>query len=254
MAHQGKSITQRAKAFDELERLWADARFASLHGPYAGDLRAVVTTFLLLQARGERITWGDLHKRVTGGRLGPALGYWARGILQSDLPRYAPPESRRGIRCPVPKTRGRNAGQPCARSYATMSRVTNATTGEWELVGWCRDHELHHRAAAARERALTAVPEPLPNTGGLLPSYLPRFDWREMYQKVDERWREPFVGIVADDWPVLAKTHTPPVGRPALTVVPDASEPRNATALLGAAETKPEPPALRLVTTERTTS
>jgi hypothetical protein len=249
--HQGKSITARAKAFDQLERLWADPRFTTLHGGYARDLRATITVWLLLRARGERITWAGLYERVTTNRPRADLGYWARGILQADLPRYAPPEDR-GRRCHVPKTRGPNTGKPCGRSWAVGSRVTDPATGEWQVLGWCRDHAPLQRAAAAREAQLTAVPEPLPNTGGLLPSYLPDYDWASMYAKVDERWREPFVGIVADDWPVLAKTHTPPVGRPVLELVPDTPEHPAVNATLLGDTTRPEPPTLRLVTTTDT--
>jgi len=241
--HQGKSLIQRAKAFDQIERLWADERFVAMNGREADDLREFITVFLLQQARAGKITWRTLYEQATAGRYRAQIGYWQRSIIRADLPRYAPPEPRGyGRPCPVPKTRGKNAGQPCGRHYVVAHRVTDPETGEWQLTGWCRTHEAYSRAAIAREKSLTNVPEPLPNTGGLLPSYLPNYDWRLMYERADERWKEPYVGIVADQWPVLAKTQTAPVGKPALTSLDGGGDDKGPVG---------PPPALRLVTTDR---
>jgi len=240
--HQGKSITNRAKAFDQIERLWADGRFTTMSSRDGDELREFITVFLLMQARGEKITWQRLYDRLTAGRYRAQLGWWHRGILRADLPRYAPVDPPNYRQCPVPKTRGKNAGKPCGRSYVVSHRITDPETGEWQLMGWCRDHEPHGRILIAREKALTDVPEPLPNTGGLLPSYLPNYDWQVMYERIDERWTPPYVGIVADDWPVLARTQTAPVGKPSLTSLDGGREEAGPPA---------PPPALRLVTTSR---
>lgn len=234
---------------NRLERLWGDPRFVD--GRERGeDLREFITAWFW--ARYEHGTvqdavWKSLRARIR--RSGDQHYLW--GLYRADAPRFEPSwEAYR--RCEVPKTRGPNTGEPCGRANGTTFRVTNPATGEWRLATFCRQHDEHGRAARAAEQALVNVPEPLPNTGGLLPSYIGASNWPDMYAGARRGWKPPYVGIVADDWPVLAKATTAPVGKLGLTVIEGGRGhepvPVHGGIQLGTpAPDRAEPPALRLV-------
>lgn len=233
---QGKSLIQRAKAFDQIDRLWADERFDDGRR-YGHELRAFITGYLVARARhgDHKAAFEEALAHVTGRYLG--VGHMWRMLLQEDAPRYTDrSDSRRG--CPVVKTRGKYAGKPCGRYQSFTARVTNIETGEWTLEGWCRAHEAAYRTMRAREQTLTNVPEPLPNIGGLLPSYLTATNWPDLYDSACYRWKPPYVGIIADQWPVMAKVATAPLMKVSLSLVAGGSQP---------AETSGPIPSLRLV-------
>jgi hypothetical protein len=214
---------------DKLTKLWADDRFTE-----ATRVRDFINAWL--------ITRYDLPHdeafKETLRRLGDRGHAWW-GTVRDDAPRF---DGMLGAskfrRCPVPKTRGPYAGEPCGRSFARQTRVTNPATGEWTYQGWCRQHEQHWRTMAARERTLTNVPEPLPNRGGLLPCYIPASNWPDVYVWAMSHWKPPYVGICADDWPVMAKAAKAPLTKVALSALDGGRE----SAPSGAA------PVLRLVT------
>jgi hypothetical protein len=83
-------------------------------------------------------------------------------------------------------------------------------------------HRLHAEQARimyARERSLTNVPEPMPNSGGLLPCYIRANNWPDVYVWADASWTPPYVGICADDWPVMAKVAKPPMTKVTLSAI-----------------------------------
>lgn len=219
---------------DQLARLWSDPRFVD--GRDSGTaLREFINAWLW--ARFEHGAdrdpmWAALRDRIPGSRNQHYL--W--GIYAADAPRYQPPFE---YGCVVPKTRGPNAGKPCNRSGSTF-RVTDPATGEWRMATFCKHHTLEADAARAAEKALVNVPEPLPNVGGLLPSYIKARNWPDMYARARHGWKPPYVGIVADDWPVMAKAVKAPVVKAGLTVLDGGGE------RLGPVH-RQEPPALRLV-------
>lgn len=222
-----------------LEQLWSDERFTDGRKQGA-DLREFITAYLWAAyegATGDEL-WESMRKRIVRSEQ----QFYLRSIYTADLPRYEPVSFRQGDRwpgCPVPKTRGVNAGKPCGKRGRSSFRVTDPETGEWSMVTYCTAHKAIGEQASAAERALVNVPEPLPNTGGLLPSYIKAADWPDMYAAVAHDWKPPYVGIVADDWPVLAKAVEAPVERFALKAIDGGRE---------AAEQDPtEPPVLRLI-------
>lgn len=201
-----------------MDRLYADARFADGrdNGP---ELRGLIAAYTTLGLHGHtKGRWEAAVAACATGRF-TGVGWWVGSVIRADAPRFEPPRQNRWG-CNVPKTRGPNVGKPCGKSGTTF-RVTDPATGEWSLATYCRaQHHAEGQAAYAAERALTGVPEPMPNVGGLLPSYLPAGNWPDLYAQARHGWTPPYVGIIADQWPVMAKVATPPVGRPvALTAV-----------------------------------
>lgn len=81
----------------------------------------------------------------------------------------------------------------------------------WAIGHWfCRRHEDHAKRVAEQVRAQNeAAPEPIPNQGGLLPSYFDA-DWEKVYRHyAGERWQVPVYGLRADDWPIPGKQPVP---------------------------------------------
>lgn len=74
----------------------------------------------------------------------------------------------------------------------------------WVTAHWfCKRHKDHADRVAEQVRAQNErSPEPIPNTGGLLPSYF-KADWTKVYRHYRPRWTPPVYGIAADDWPSL---------------------------------------------------
>jgi hypothetical protein len=200
-----------------LTRLWADDRFVG-----ARQTREFINAWLVT-----RFAISDHEEafRETLRRIGADKPYGWHRILSEDAPRFDGLRGRKHWRCPVLKTRGPNEGRACGKYPALQMRVTDPATGEWEMQGWCRQHEAHARIMQAREKALVDVPEPVPNTGGLLPCYIPATNWPDLYMAARSWWKPPFVGIVADDWPVLAKAIEAPRTKVRLTAVEGTGKP-----------------------------
>jgi hypothetical protein len=130
------------------------------------------------------------------------FGFWR--IIAEDAPRYTPGEYMGMGTCPAPMIR---RSGPCGRSGSYGFRVTNPADGTWQMVGYCSRHVDFARKAEAVERAQAragGIPEPFPNVGGLLPSYI-ACDWPDLYAQARPGWKPPRVGICADDWPAMAK-------------------------------------------------
>lgn len=72
----------------------------------------------------------------------------------------------------------------------------------WVTAHWfCKRHKEHADRVAEQVRAQNdAAPEPVPNTGGLLPSYF-KADWAKVYAHYRKGWEPPAYGLCADDWP-----------------------------------------------------
>ncbi|CQR59254.1 sle1_087 (plasmid) [Streptomyces leeuwenhoekii] len=72
----------------------------------------------------------------------------------------------------------------------------------WITARWfCKRHKDHADRVAEQVRAQNEqAPEPIPNTGGLLPCYF-KADWEKVYRHYRPRWQPPKYGICADDWP-----------------------------------------------------
>jgi hypothetical protein len=72
----------------------------------------------------------------------------------------------------------------------------------WITAHWfCKRHKDHADRVAEQVRTQNEqAPEPIPNTGGLLPCYF-KADWEKVYQHYRPHWQPPKYGICADDWP-----------------------------------------------------
>lgn len=222
-----------------LDRLWADERFIDGR-PRGTELREFITAFWITK-------WqiGDHHKaiaearrRTCSVRAHQGTKWPWRWLLEADAPRFEPRDLSSWV-CQTIKTRGPKAGEPCGRPGGICHRVTDPETGEWAIRRWCNAHRNEGDLLWARERELSSVPEPLPNVGGLFPSYLKASNWPDLYASARPSWKPPYVGIVADDWPILAKTADPPRTKPQFQTITGEAE-----------QTGHRPvPALRLVTT-----
>jgi len=74
----------------------------------------------------------------------------------------------------------------------------------WVTAHWfCKRHKDHADRVIEQVREQNEqAPEPIPNTGGLLPCYF-KADWEKVYRHYRPRWEPPSYGLAADDWPAL---------------------------------------------------
>lgn len=142
---------------------------------------------------------------------GPRKGSRLADLIDADRPRYEPPRPSWECRAPMVRRRG-ECGQQAVNHTYTADPVTGWQTPQ----PYCRRHETWgHKLDAA----LRADPvEPIPNRGGLMPSYL-RADggdqaWIPLYRRASDwkrsLWEPPArYGLRADDWPVPGETPAP---------------------------------------------
>lgn len=84
----------------------------------------------------------------------------------------------------------------------------------WVTAHWfCKRHKAHADRVAEQVRVQNEqAPEPIPNTGGLLPCYF-KADWEKVYRHYRPRWEPPKYGLAADDWPTLDEAQPRRYGR-----------------------------------------
>ncbi|MFB8182666.1 hypothetical protein ACFC8N_43085 [Streptomyces sp. NPDC055966] len=93
-----------------------------------------------------------------------------------------------------------------ANSYRCVEEK-DPRTG-WVIAHWfCKRHADHADRVAEQVREQNeAAPEPVPNTGGLLPCYF-KADWEKVYRHYAGKfWEPPRYGLCADDWPAPGET------------------------------------------------
>jgi hypothetical protein len=77
--------------------------------------------------------------------------------------------------------------------------ITGWVTAHW----FCNRHKDHADRVADQLRDQNErAPEPVPNTGGLLPVFF-KADWEKVYRHYRPHWTPPAYGICADDWPSI---------------------------------------------------
>ncbi|SET49446.1 hypothetical protein [Nonomuraea wenchangensis] len=113
-------------------------------------------------------------------------------------------------------------GTICGATATIRVKERDMVTG-WHTNHWfCRRHAARAREVKQQLAARGEPPEPIPNTGGLLPRYFAA-DWAKIYalhcEKAYRRWTEPYCGVDADHWPTPGKTMIPK--RPRLALVAD---------------------------------
>lgn len=147
-----------------------------------------------------------LGTRQYGGKTQSIAGL----LVASDIPRY---EDDRSIpawhdqTCDAPMIR--RAGK-CGQPARDNSYTADPTTGWRTPVWYCRRHEGFGKDS---DCALRDAPEPIPNRGGLLPSYFRRkngiegwvYDYRWAYHQKNpfayKAWEPPSYGVDARLWP-----------------------------------------------------
>ncbi|MGW7283985.1 hypothetical protein ACWGH4_00540 [Streptomyces sp. NPDC054847] len=97
----------------------------------------------------------------------------------------------------------------------------------WITPHWfCKRHKGHADRVTEQVREQNeGAPEPIPNTGGLLPCYF-NADWERVYKHYLPKWQPPKYGLCADDWPTPGETFAANRGR--LRLLADDLEPAGA--------------------------
>lgn len=129
-------------------------------------------------------------------------------LICDDTPRYEPDKKHSawsGL-CDAPMIR--RAGT-CGAAARGNSFTVDQATGWHTPIWYCNRHRDFGASADAALRAMPR-PEPIPNTGGLLPAYLVLrtgdAGWARLYEWASGwcryRWTRPTkYGLCADDWP-----------------------------------------------------
>lgn len=205
-------------------------KFAEIAHRIYQDDRADTQSRQLLLAVAYAITMAPLDEdtgvwRAICNALGPSITGWdgLRAEIRHDLPRYTPPGSRWGDDrldrlCRGPRMRAHPDGPDDFRNQLKIcgERTIDKVVEKDPLTGWhtnhffCTRHRDHLRRIAAQVAEQNAsAPPPIPNSGGLLPSYFDS-DWVWMYRWAtrNEAWEPPFYGERADDWPAPGEQPT----------------------------------------------
>jgi hypothetical protein len=193
-------------------RVWQDQRLT----PEARELLLLIAWVLRRDPNRGNDDW------TMWGRATEILGKGTRNkprlaeLLNDDRPRYEP-DWRSGpwqqSVCAAPMIR--RAGE-CGQNATEHALRIDPATGWQEPIWYCSRHREFGRAAQAAYRTQDK-PFPIPNRGGMLPSYLVHKNgdagWAKLYEWASKwcfsSWKPPQgYGLRADDWP------TPGVERP----------------------------------------
>lgn len=175
---------------------------------------------------GSLISWRKRASRILG-EYGPGPRRQSRlaDLLYADRPRYE--DEREGWekrQCAAPMIRRSGlCGQHATEHDYSVDQETGWRTAVW----YCRRHEAWGRGLRA-QRLANPGPEPIPNAGGLVTSYLlaegQEEAWARLYKeaavwKYDRHWEPPKTyGVVADNWPVPGKGPVPQRARLRLVI------------------------------------
>lgn len=135
-------------------------------------------------------------------------------LIADDAPRYeydwhADP---RGCQAPMVRV-DRLCGKSTSLNFAEFDPATGWMK-DWHFCSRprCREYAkpIHERARGSHQKA----PEPIPNTGGLLPLFF-SWNWEAKYRKAMELirysrgWEPPSYGLSADEWPEVPGQEKP---------------------------------------------
>ncbi|MGW8702877.1 hypothetical protein ACWGOK_39230 [Streptomyces eurythermus] len=166
---------------------------------------------------GQLVSWRERASAILGEYgPGPRKGSRLADLLYADRPRYEDKRDGWEMRtCAAPMIR--RAGL-CGQHATAHDYTVDQETG-WRTAAWyCRRHESWGRSLLAARQA-NPKPEPIPNAGGLVVSYLmtdgQEQAWARLYReaaewKHDRQWEPPTkYGLRADDWPIPGKVVEP---------------------------------------------
>ena len=207
-------------------------------GPARELLLAVAFAVTTAPAGDGQAQWDLVRKCLGRGRYRERLAQ----LVEKDVPRYVSPEYQPGgydgttRRCQGPRLRpyrervntaGWTAQQKADQDKRDAEDFRNVRgicgdPGQHSVLeklpgtGWHKTHYFCNRhadqAARVREQVKESnllAPKPIPNMGGLLPSYFDA-DWEKVYRHyAGLRWEPPVYGIRADDWPIPGKEPVP---------------------------------------------
>lgn len=196
----GEELSRTLHVHSLIARAYKDDRFPPPTGSV--DVRQFVVTALWVVGIETVKETEEWYARMCSLLPGGSNGFW--GAIREDAPRWRPEGERRwGGPCLAPMIRRDACGKIGRREVC----VTDPADGTWERRYYCRKHADVANQVVAAQKVLHAsgtLPEPVPNAGGLLPSYLAS-DWPEHYRRARPGWKPPTVGVFADDWPASTK-------------------------------------------------
>jgi hypothetical protein len=143
--------------------------------------------------------------------------------LSSRRPTVLPPElaalKAEAMATYTPPRNWRTEDGVCGANSHHRVLEKDPRTG-WITAHWfCKRHKDHADRVAEQVREQNEqAPEPIPNTGGLLPVYF-KADWEKVYRHFLPRWEPPKYGICADDWPSVDEMAARPSKHSRLRVV-----------------------------------
>lgn len=217
MADNTKAIL---KLHTGLARLNADERFDDGR-PGGPQIRAFINGWYWANFEGIR---GGKERAARACVLAGVKDPY-RNVFYHDAPRYQIPDEW-SRECVFLKTRGPQTGEPCKASSTSFFTITDLATGERARQAYCYRHKVESDREERAERERTngvAIPEPLPNIGGLLPGYLETRNWPDIYSYARHgNWKPPAIGIDANDWPVMRKVWVH--GAPKLELIDGAAD------------------------------
>jgi hypothetical protein len=228
------SELDRLRHYDELAaRIYTDDRM----NPGTREI-ALAMAWVQFRHRGSpAVPDAELFWERLSALLGRGTSYHPRMtiLLGEDAPRYEPPWPARansGI-CEGPRMRPyrpRNqtpAGRDCivhaphdyvdppprdnrvCGANATIKVIEHNMVTGWARAHWfCRRHADHAANIRARIDAMGTPPEPIPNTGGILPCYF-NANWDTIYARHRPGWKSPYHGVRADSWPAPSSRQVP---------------------------------------------
>ncbi|MEU6979627.1 hypothetical protein [Streptomyces sp. NPDC046371] len=154
---------------------------------------------------------------------------WLADLVAADRPRYEPDyasDSWQHRVCIAPMIR---RSGPCGQPATDYTHTIAPATGWLDRVWFCRRHtDWGRKHELAYREARKTAPEPIPNAGGLLPSYMTLRTGDEGWVRIYEwacawthhrSWSPPNTyGLSADDWPTPGADKTSQ-RRPALRLI-----------------------------------
>lgn len=129
-------------------------------------------------------------------------------LIADDAPRYEPDWQAGPNGCQAPMVR---VGRLCGKSTTIGFGEFDPATGWMTYWGFCsrpRCREYMRPISERAERSEGRAPEPIPNTGGLLPLFF-SWNWESKYRKAAPTWEPPPYGLSADEWPEVAGQEKP---------------------------------------------
>lgn len=138
---------------------------------------------------------------------------WQR--IVDDVPRYdSELHDKESWGCQAPMVRAKRlCGRSAMYGFSEFDPATGWATS-WNFCNRPRCREYMRPIEARAKDSHKRAPEPIPNTGGLLPLFF-AWTWESKYRKALEllrfkaSWEPPSYGLSADEWPEVPGQEKP---------------------------------------------